>query len=115
MKKLLILSILLAVFSLNTAQASNRINYYNSHGRKIGYAEEQGSNIQYINVGSPIPRKPSGMENFSKAIGKALEQYNERQQQINAAQQLGINPAILSLPESAQSAYYNNVFQNRGY
>ena len=111
MKKLLILSILLAVFSLNTAQASNRINYYNSHGRKIGYAEEQGSNIQYINV----PREPSGMENFSKAIGKALEQYNERQQQINAAQQLGINPAILSLPESAQSAYYNNVFQNRGY
>ena len=37
---------------------------------------------QYINVGPPIPRKPSALKNFSNTIGESLQMENQRQEQM---------------------------------
>lgn len=58
-------------------------------------------------------RKPSFGEKLGAGVDRGvsfLNQMMQQQQQAKALQQMGIDPGILSLPESGQSAYFKSKF-----
>jgi len=70
----------------------------------------------------PVERKPSSGARLSAGVGKALDigsqlmqEHQQKQQRQQAVHKLGINPAVLDLPEVAQAEYFKNVFaQEKG-
>ncbi len=62
-------------------------------------------------------RKPSFSESLSQGVGRGLEmgsqmmqQSQNKQAQVQALQQLGIDPSVLGLPEQAQAEYFKQAF-----
>jgi hypothetical protein len=59
------------------------------------------------------PRKPTTAQRLSQGVGRGLEigqQLMQQHQAKQAVQQLGLDPAILQLPEQAQAEYFKQIF-----